>query len=401
VEPSERTRAEDREAERYLTLLRDGSAEDRILARDELGRIFEKRNLLDEAAECYEANIRAGVRDPELYERLASVYRRQGRADLADEALDEARKLAPAAGADPGHEAAPVAAAAADRAVGADQFEARPEAPAEPSGSPPDDPRPDSGRAAGLPTAPAPPLGAAGRARPRPWYASSPFIILSLILLGPVGLILMWARAAWSRGTKWLVTAVWLGSFLLIGSLWLRTAVDSMRATGPGPAGPGPAPAAGSTPAPAAATPLVPIAAPGITPSPSPAVAIAPAPVTAPATADPAAAATAVPSPAPAPPAATAAPAPAPPPATAPVAGSPTASPAPAAERVRVTNTEGQGANLREQPSGLANRLKTLPEGTFLEVTGPDQTADGRVWRPVRDPTGATGWVVADFLEAP
>src|SRR4051812_21943721 len=50
--------------------------------------------MLDEAAQCLESNIREGVRDPRVYQRLAGVYRRQGRHELADEVLVEARRLA-------------------------------------------------------------------------------------------------------------------------------------------------------------------------------------------------------------------------------------------------------------------------------------------------------------------
>src|SRR4051794_41956330 len=50
--------------------------------------------MLDEAAQCLESNIREGVRDPRVYQRLAGFYRRQGRHELADEVLVEARRLA-------------------------------------------------------------------------------------------------------------------------------------------------------------------------------------------------------------------------------------------------------------------------------------------------------------------
>ncbi len=67
--------------------------------------------------------------------------------------------------------------------------------------------------------------------------------------------------------------------------------------------------------------------------------------------------------------------------------------------RVRVAETEGQGANLRVEPGTGAPRVKTLREGAELEVVGPDRTADGRVWRNVRDPAdGASGWVAAEFV---
>src|SRR5690606_1479015 len=61
---------------------------------ERLSQIFERRGMLDEAAQCLESNIREGVRDPRVYQRLAGVYRRQGRHELADEVLLEARRLA-------------------------------------------------------------------------------------------------------------------------------------------------------------------------------------------------------------------------------------------------------------------------------------------------------------------
>jgi hypothetical protein len=335
----------DDDAERYLTLLRQGSPAEKIEARDRLGAIFERRGLLDEAAQAYETNIREGVRDPDLYERLASVYRQQGRTELADEVLQEARRLAEAT-------------------RGADDLEA----PTRPMRSAADI-REQSSRIDDQTTAPLARPRAATRGRPfdqagpprRPWYAATGVIILSLLLCGPLGLILMWARATWSIGTKLLVTAVSLGAVLLLGSLGVRAGIDSLGVL-PDQAPPRVVATATLT----VPTPVITIGSPS--PSPSPGVA--------------------APSPSPAPSAPS-------------VATKPAASPSPALERVRVANTEGEGANLRERPSGSATRLKNLPEGTLLDVTGPNQQAEGRTWRPVRDPTGATGWVVADFLGPP
>jgi hypothetical protein len=87
-------RSEDDEGRYYLERLRDGTPEEKIDARLGLARIFERRGLLDEAAECYETNLRSGSRDPSLHERLAAVYRRQLRTDLADETIARGRRLA-------------------------------------------------------------------------------------------------------------------------------------------------------------------------------------------------------------------------------------------------------------------------------------------------------------------
>ncbi|MCC6175595.1 MAG: trypsin-like peptidase domain-containing protein [Chloroflexi bacterium] len=89
-----RTKPADRAAiDEALAQLRDGTPAEKIAARERLGGVFERRGLLDHAAECYEANILAGVRDPLLYERLAGIYERRGDAALAREARDEARTL--------------------------------------------------------------------------------------------------------------------------------------------------------------------------------------------------------------------------------------------------------------------------------------------------------------------
>jgi hypothetical protein len=80
----------------------------------------------------------------------------------------------------------------------------------------------------------------------------------------------------------------------------------------------------------------------------------------------------------------------------------PGASPSPAAAapgvKLKVVNTEGQGANMRQRPSTAAPIVRTLPEGTSVEAIGDPTTAEGRTWRNVRDPNGATGWIATDLL---
>lgn len=72
--------------------------------------------------------------------------------------------------------------------------------------------------------------------------------------------------------------------------------------------------------------------------------------------------------------------------------------PAPLVEKVRVANTNGSNLNLRAKASERAQRLKAVPEGAVLEVVGADQTADGIVWRNVRDGAGASGFVASKFV---
>lgn len=69
--------------------------------------------------------------------------------------------------------------------------------------------------------------------------------------------------------------------------------------------------------------------------------------------------------------------------------------------RVTVANTEGQGANMRTEPAASATLVRSVREGTTLDLIGPDVEAGGRRWRNVRNPAdGATGWIVADLLAA-
>jgi SH3-like domain-containing protein len=72
----------------------------------------------------------------------------------------------------------------------------------------------------------------------------------------------------------------------------------------------------------------------------------------------------------------------------------------PRVERVQIANTDGEGANLRREPSVNAERIRVLPEGTVVEIVGPDRPAEGRVWRNVRDADGETGWITNNFLVA-
>lgn len=75
-----------------------------------------------------------------------------------------------------------------------------------------------------------------------------------------------------------------------------------------------------------------------------------------------------------------------------------TPEPPPSVEKVRVANTNGSNLNLRAKAGERAQRLKSVPEGAVLEVVGADQTADGIVWRNVRDAAGASGYVAGKFV---
>lgn len=74
------------------------------------------------------------------------------------------------------------------------------------------------------------------------------------------------------------------------------------------------------------------------------------------------------------------------------------AEPAPVPEKVKVAHTNGSNLNLRARAGEKAQRVKSLPEGSVLEIVGPDETADGLVWRNVRDQSGTVGFVAGKFV---
>lgn len=66
--------------------------------------------------------------------------------------------------------------------------------------------------------------------------------------------------------------------------------------------------------------------------------------------------------------------------------------------RVRVGNSDGQGANMRREPSATSQRVKVVRDGSELDVIGADRQAEGRTWRNVQDDTGAAGWILSELL---
>ncbi len=79
-------------------------------------------------------------------------------------------------------------------------------------------------------------------------------------------------------------------------------------------------------------------------------------------------------------------------------AASPSPSPAAPSPIRRVARTDGLGLVLRPRPASSA-RLRTLPDGTPLRVTGAAVQQSGRAWLPVQAPSGEGGWVAAEFLD--
>ena len=70
---------------------------------------------------------------------------------------------------------------------------------------------------------------------------------------------------------------------------------------------------------------------------------------------------------------------------------------APAGTVVRVANTDGSALNLRAGASTDDPVLAQLADGTTLAVTGPSKQAGDTRWLPVRDASGRTGWVNAQY----
>ncbi len=66
--------------------------------------------------------------------------------------------------------------------------------------------------------------------------------------------------------------------------------------------------------------------------------------------------------------------------------------------KVRVTGTGGTGLNMRAGAGTGHARIKTLPEGTVVEIIGGPTEANGYTWWQVRDESGTTGWVVSRYL---
>jgi hypothetical protein len=74
----------------------------------------------------------------------------------------------------------------------------------------------------------------------------------------------------------------------------------------------------------------------------------------------------------------------------------------PTVRRVFVADTDGEGAFVRWTPS-LDDRVKAYPEGTELQVVGPEVEAEGVTWRNVRAPDGLVGWIPKQYtaVDAP
>jgi hypothetical protein len=68
--------------------------------------------------------------------------------------------------------------------------------------------------------------------------------------------------------------------------------------------------------------------------------------------------------------------------------------------KAKVTGTGGTGLNVRAGAGTGHARVKTLPDGSVVEIIGGPTDANSFTWWQIRDETGATGWVVSRFLVA-
>jgi hypothetical protein len=78
---------------------------------------------------------------------------------------------------------------------------------------------------------------------------------------------------------------------------------------------------------------------------------------------------------------------------------SPNAQTSPAAaqpQTLRIANTGGEGAYIR-RTTNLDDRLRAWADNTQLRVIGPDESANGTLWKHVQDPAGNQGWIPAEY----
>jgi len=67
-------------------------------------------------------------------------------------------------------------------------------------------------------------------------------------------------------------------------------------------------------------------------------------------------------------------------------------------DTVKVVGTGGAGLNMRAGAGTGHAKVKTLADGSSVEIIGGPEDADGYTWWQVRDSVGTTGWVVQTYL---
>lgn len=66
--------------------------------------------------------------------------------------------------------------------------------------------------------------------------------------------------------------------------------------------------------------------------------------------------------------------------------------------KVKVVGTGGSGLNMRAGAGTGHARVKTLQDGSAVEVIGGPKDANGFTWWQIRDESGTTGWAASKFL---
>ena len=84
---------DDRQAQRWIAMLKDGAPAEKAQARRGLAGVFEAREMYAEAVELLVANAREGHRDAEQFRTLARLYRHLGDEYLSTAAALEATRL--------------------------------------------------------------------------------------------------------------------------------------------------------------------------------------------------------------------------------------------------------------------------------------------------------------------
>ena len=67
-------------------------------------------------------------------------------------------------------------------------------------------------------------------------------------------------------------------------------------------------------------------------------------------------------------------------------------------EGAKITGTGGSGLNMRTEAASSSPHIRTLREGTVVELLDGPLQGGQHIWWKVRDDDGNTGWVVGQYL---
>ena len=182
--PAPRFANDDQAAQHWLTLLRNGTDVQKIQARERPPPSSSARGMFEEATDLLVSNVRAGVRNADVFRWLARLYRAQGDEVTSMQAAAEAAKYIRVAS----EPASPTPTLVMPASIPARDVE--------------DDP-----------------LGfRRGAANPwhRRWWAAAGLSFLCF----PIGLVLIWLNRGWSPRVRMVATAVVLiwGGYVLVSA---------------------------------------------------------------------------------------------------------------------------------------------------------------------------------------